>query len=793
MPTRRHRRSAAGAAAALAPLALLAPALLALVSGCARPDPGIERYRQLVAYEAGVDSIGPQEFALLSPVEQQRRHELARAALAEAFRVDRKDIDPRKMVSWSELNDQATRRQTRWRTRKENEPWQLPHLARAVGLDPTSALAWYELGVLAQRFGDLERGARCLDQVVDLLRDARDEQSRRMWRQAVVARAWIHHDRGRPEPGLALLDRLEAAGPAAPGQGRRDARGDAELRREAVVLRALLLAQAGRRDEAMAIADRLEPVRLVKPGHVGPSTERSGYQRAWIHAMVLLREGDPESAHKAAQPFYPYDGYAPLLDRYWSDMALICELADRREETITAIVRSIAPLPVWRYACPLEGAAGEARIYGQPRCDVPFVVSWRHHYVIGSLYSYAMQAASMAASGTGGADLAGAALAALDACIRRGIRPLSARIGRGCLLAAVGRLDEAEAELAAVDAVLRAQGRRDFHVSLMRGNLALLRSEPRQARTRLLEAIAADSTGAEAWSALGIAEINLGRADAGRAALDRAVLLDPGLMAAWFNRGLLSLQEGRCADALADLRGASGLAPRHRRVVRMLAEAEAGCGAAASGEGAAGDEAARTVELAPDELVMLFSIGHEPDDPGLGIFPFNPEALVEQVPPEMLPGLRADYDREPRPGLRLLLARSYLAAGRAEETAGLLAPLWPADLTPRERRLLLEADRALGDPARALGIVAGLAGLAEGATPAAADAGGAAVADPVASDPDLLLMAALVCLDHGRRPEGRRAVEAALALAPDRQELRGLQRMLDAEEVPDETGTEGSP
>lgn len=132
------------------------------------------------------------------------------------------------------------------------------------------------------------------------------------------------------------------------------------------------------------------------------------------------------------------------------------------------------------------------------------------------------------------------------------------------------------------------------------------------------------------------------------------------------------------------------------------------------------------------------------------------------------------WEAAPDRALLRNLALARLRTGDARGAADLLAPFWPDSLDVQEGRLILEADRLLGDPARALSLLAALPeGRAAGDAAAPDEPGGGAIAGgkPSAggtpafvSDPELWGMAAVVLIEAGRDPEGLRAVERAIVL-----------------------------
>ncbi len=62
---------------------------------------------------------------------------------------------------------------------------------------------------------------------------------------------------------------------------------------------------------------------------------------------------------------------------------------------------------------------------------------------------------------------------------------------------------------------------------------------------------------------------------AAQAAFDRALALDPGLVTAWYNRGLMHLHAGELDAAASDLAEAARLAPDNQEVARLLQQIRA--------------------------------------------------------------------------------------------------------------------------------------------------------------------------------------------------------------------------
>jgi len=111
---------------------------------------------------------------------------------------------------------------------------------------------------------------------------------------------------------------------------------------------------------------------------------------------------------------------------------------------------------------------------------------------------------------------------------------------------------------------------------------------------------------------------------------------------------------------------------------------------------------------------------------------------------EILYASRPDDDE-----VRSLLALARLRNNQADGAVVLLALAWDTGLSDRDMRILLEADRYIGDSARAVQLALS---LGDG--------------QQTSYDPLLWAQAALVCIDTGRDIEGLILVDRALALDP---------------------------
>ncbi|MGQ0722910.1 MAG: tetratricopeptide repeat protein [Candidatus Eiseniibacteriota bacterium] len=112
------------------------------------------------------------------------------------------------------------------------------------------------------------------------------------------------------------------------------------------------------------------------------------------------------------------------------------------------------------------------------------------------------------------------------------------------------------------------------HVRL--GQIAFEAKNWEGALTHLRLGTAEDSTSAEGFYILGLAEMNSKNPEAAAAALERATVLAPSFTPALLNLGVAQLQAGRNLEGVATLRKAQVLAPENVNVLLSLGQALAG-------------------------------------------------------------------------------------------------------------------------------------------------------------------------------------------------------------------------
>lgn len=235
----------------------------------------------------------------------------------------------------------------------------------------------------------------------------------------------------------------------------------------------------------------------------------------------------------------------------------------------------------------------------------------------------------------------------------------------------------------------------------------------------------------------GLALLRLGRHEEAVEALERVALWAPEVPANHRNLALALMALGRRGRAFGEYREALDLDPADDAIRAEYAHVLLDFGQ--TGQALA---------------VLRAERGRDGRSPALD----RAEArahLAAGDPAAALPALERLHAAAPDDAqLREQLALARLRTERPAEARSLLLTDWPQGLGPTGRRLVLEADRLLGDGGRALALAAAV-------TPA-----------QVAADPDLLALAALICYDLGEDEAGLELVDRVIAVVPDRAAYR---------------------
>lgn len=696
-------------------------------------DP-VAAYTDALRFDARWDSLGVAAFDSLPVAEQQRRRELADDLTRHAF---------------IGVADRAyrlrTAREMRARPVRTLDllfrvlPRNLRRLHTAVGTDPRNAAAWYHLAVFSGIAGDRPTASRARLQALSLLPDTDGRRPR-----LILEEAWDLRDAGLRDAALGWLAGHGAELDAAPTVG-------TQLRPldEARLIRALCLADQG---DVVAVRQAVADLPVLTFRYHG-FNRQSRVLRAWVHARSALSTGDRDLA--AVQ--LGFHGFMPLPPgvawRYWQDVGLIAEALDNDQTARHAWSLAYGTRPFLGFF-PQVSVRSSRVVLGRPGTEEPYVLGFRRHFLVGSLWSYAATAALACQSSDRDSApwLWDGAFAALDACIRRGIHEADARLCRARLFLQAGDLDAARADLAA-RVVQDVSGRADqSELAFLTGVARLNEGDLEGCLPHLERSAALVPSYLRAWQALAVVHAYRGDEEQARAAFARVDQLSPddGLNA--FNKGLFFLNLGHRAEAEAELVRAARLLPGNPRPLELLQSLATGVEV--------------TVDTQPRPVVLVASPRERGTARALDrllsgdLEAGDLQALDTGDPHDRalwLDLLERAYRADPESVNRAVLAHAWLAADRPDAVASLLAPSWP-HLDAAEARLLLDADRRLGQANRA----------ADVARAVEAGEAGELVAVPV------LIRAATILLDHQRRPEAERVLAAARLAAPDHVELNDL-------------------
>ena len=501
-----------------APATALVLALACCLAGGGASPPPCD-YPAAVAYAGPVDSLGLQAFLALPAPEQARRRDLAR--------------------EWKARGEQigtVSERLQAWRT--------------AAGLAPDDGAALIELAATYRYIGDRAAAEACLlaARATVPLALPQDRPLRR--KRIALDLAWLCRDRGDWSLGLQWVDSALAE----PGNNR-----------GGLLLKGLLRGQSGDKGGAMNIASRIEDsTPPLEPRWAG----------RWIRALAELGEGNAASAMTGMAWTTRSTLEIPGFD-HRADSGFIDELLGRYDQATWDYDRAARLLPFRESDC-LRRLDLPLREDGRgPK--LPVWLAFDRWQAAGSGWAYALEATRRfeAADRPGARDFWGdAAINALSACLRKNLHPHEARGLRGRVYAQLEVWGAAEADLRRALAEDRKQLHADAAVLYWLGFLKVKGERYEEALPLLRETVAADSTHARGWNSLGFALVMTGNLPAAGAALDRALALDAGLTAAWYNRGLMNFNAGHGTEAVRDLRKAAALAPDNAAIQRLLGRAQ---------------------------------------------------------------------------------------------------------------------------------------------------------------------------------------------------------------------------
>jgi tetratricopeptide (TPR) repeat protein len=676
----------------------------------------------------------------------------------------------------------------------------IDRFAAAVRHDPTNAEAWYHLAYFAGLAGDRDRQERA-HQAFLAVWDRQDAATRGRLAGAradvVLDRAWNLREAGRGDECLAWLDahrddlpRVAADPAVAPVV-------------EARLITALVHAERGEVALAQAALPHLplmdvphranaplqtyvhvynqrevyyqrfhageEPIHNLRTDVPTSQADKlarerrsSSYLRRWVKAWTSRGRGlDPATVRRELGRIELEVEFPPRLAwRWWQDQGVLYEWMGETELARVCWARAAVYRPYFIFH-PTGQGQGLDGVHGLAGTGQTYFLAYGTFFLSGSLWSYAANvalASEVEQLALERVTLRRLAREHLDACVRRGIRPAAARALRGRLLFLDEDYAAAETELLAAWNELEPREAAPADLALMIG-LCSFNREDWTAALPWLGAFTDRSPEAHVgWLARGLAEAKLGRDEEAFASLDRAVTLAPDDPTCVYNRGLLHYRLRRRPQARADFLRARSLWPDNPQIVRM-------------------------VEVVAEEtfydLQMSVAPVHAnlPEEQRRRLAQWRERAALAGPAGELADLVTTDPDQrarivaelddrhaaEPTAANRIRLAQALFLDDALDRVEALLAPHWPDELEPVERRLLLYADRARGSEARALAVARQERWRERD------------------EDLELLVLAATILLEHDRREEARTIVERGLTAAPDSAVLRELQRALGAD------------
>jgi tetratricopeptide (TPR) repeat protein len=669
---------------------LLAAACCLALAGCGGPK--------------SVDLPSPAASFTAAPDDEDAGERLARyAALPQTERAAARAAAEQAALPWRDFEDRAFVHYDRlfrgWYYNGVPWTYSAPNaralaaataaLDEATRIDPLFVEGWAAAGRLRLEYGDLRAARHDLELArlaAAALGQAGEPVERDVDRRIQADLGWLAYDAGLHDDGLAAVAEGLARAPQ-----------DQEL----LLIRGLLLASAGRFDEAMAAAVNLPPVLVHDNNYLGRGfvPKPSAYANQWIRAVAWLRAGDPAMAwHMLDQvDRWFYRGRIAYADRFWRDAGLAAELAGDPNADRWYAAGQLGR----RYDgfFPVSFQSVDEQVVGLPDPHMPLFTAFGHRYYVGgSPLSYVglqVNIATTALTRQSRYDAIIRGLDMLDILERRSLAPVFRHAARGRLLYLGDELDRAVPELEQARRLLAERGEIDAVTSMILGLAAIDADRPADAAVLLRETVTAEPHLASAWRMLGVALAQQGEWDDAGRAMDRALALEPGNIAGWYNRGLMRLQKRAFAAAASDLAVAYELDPDNREVQRLLQLAASS--ARAGGETVQVDPSLAAAAVASGDTVLA---GLEAELDAL-FAPPESQALDGAAAAAMLLRLERRYAEAGDPVARRDLALAYLDCRRLGDVQRLLAAGWGVDLAPDEEMILLYADRQLGEVERA--------------------------------------------------------------------------------------------
>jgi tetratricopeptide (TPR) repeat protein len=499
---------------------LVAAAVLGALSGCATRGPAEDCLPpDRLVYSAESDSLDLESFLALEPAERDLRRRQARY--------------------WLDRGRRAARAADR-----------IQGFRNAAGLTPDDPEIWLRLAHIWRWVGEDLRTRDCLDSAAAAIRAlgrAESDFPRRSNRdrdemalRTALLRAWFHYDRAEWREGL---DWARAAVDLQPGNA------------AALQIRGLLEGRLNYKARAMETAADMRRI------------DDYDIYYDWIRGNLEWAQGRPKEAYDYALTMNPVRPQNAA--EAWRAMAEAAERVGDWSRAMKWYKESYAHLPFDDTSC--LTAVTHARLSPGPRSShQPFWVAFGRYYVTGSRSAYTQFALERFQAATDPVERdhwAGAVVNHAGIILRAGDEKVGARRARGLVFARTGKEQRALTDL---QRVARELEEPDPVVEAEIGHVLLLLEDHKRALPHLRRATSQRQDMASALGDLGLALIMEGERDEAAKALTRALELDPTLVRAWYNRGLMNLHDGDLAAAEADLAKAAELAPDNLEIGRLL-------------------------------------------------------------------------------------------------------------------------------------------------------------------------------------------------------------------------------
>jgi hypothetical protein len=252
----------------------------------------------------------------------------------------------------------------------------------------------------------------------------------------------------------------------------------------------------------------------------------------------------------------------------WRDFGMFCECHDDDNLAAAYYEQSARAIPVpggrW-----LTRRERTLPVLNTPMAPMPFWVNPDGGYVTGSLLAYLGHARDQMVAATDPTEQdvwAERVLAYSGRTVQRYLFYPWPALWRSEALMELEQVQEAAKEVRYARDKFKMEKIEEPALNRVHGRILLMQKKFGQAVPMLRQAVDDFPRNATCWADLGIAEAVVGGPGPAAAAFDRALVLDSGLAAAWYNRGLLKWKHGDRQGALADMEKAAALVPENNEI-----------------------------------------------------------------------------------------------------------------------------------------------------------------------------------------------------------------------------------